>query len=1279
MAERKNKKRLWLIILTALLLSAGLFRLLISSYVICNYYLPVLSDLLDVKISAREVDWHLTRRTITFRDLRLALPNDTLFSAKRMITAVSYREALNGILSLEKIHVRDAELYLSDLTTSSAKRLRNADRLRIGPQDIHNLTVRYTRKNSGTFFRLAIDRLHGDAVIPEQTTGLKVHSGIVWKTDNVAMQLPLNGDIRYRVDSSFSPLQMQAVLETEEPDVNIYKTVLPGFRLKSEWDVHRETDGTIQLKQCQISIFANAQRMFFAQLHGDYRNSAFHLNLSAETNDAAAVANNFLPLPLEQIPLSANLKASLSRQDNCFSLDNFFWQIRQKEKTVLEAETTGKLAVCYNADKSWSLEKSPASLSLKTEEFPLTVFNNFVPFQIHTGTLSAGYLLHIDPEKKCLTGSFSGLFKDLELYRNNSLFFRRHTADVNCTFNSDGLVNLKKIRIPDFSITSTGSKGVFASMKLAGHCDFITHTIALSGTADTLLPKLLHKIAWKPVQILSQELDESRNLSYIDLKVDLPANTISYQAKSETKTPELPAPLQMESKGKLKLHPGSQQFLLDHFALSVPEHFLLTMTGNAAFSSGQYTAGIKVQKVSPELIRNLWTAAEPDDPYDLELIRKLHFRNITANMVLSYQDKDDRFLAKSADFMFTYAPGQSVKVHLTAPLEGNLKTMKFQDGTGELHFADFPMSFCNLFIPDYMRYKFTGGIINGTADLHFINPPEKIGFDASLFIDDLRAKKRNIELPCGSCTITGKGSFNKFFTNFEYHDGVGRIIRNGEPILEVNSNGTLDMFAPYKADFYFKTPNITKQYMELLCSGFCYRDFNANGSFSVHCINNYRDLTLKMEQNILKAVPVYPENSVIQEPELHGKLRLNYDIHGKEKLLTWNDSSLILKNSDEKTVLHFAMDGSWKQNPERNVSSCILRSDAADLQMLTLAVKGAKEQRKDNAEMADSKTDTDTADRKQIQKWNMPDQEPDALDFADFATKLQVILRNWTYSDLLNAELDAEFTAENNTFSAKNISGKLNDGTFQFHANANTGVSDGWELNADGTLKKLDIAPLIECFASDSLKEKKILGTIDMLRLTAETKGITPASLDNSLKINGCAEVSNVSFPLTSAESVSVLKLLVLPVVLLPRIVEVIPEENTRNALKQSIIGDAVDILSGKRNLELSRGQVRIHSSQNRGTDLVFDKFLFVGPAAQLRTKSMTVNPVHNEVSAETETFFAGLLYPLNLSGKLDHPNIDYSAVLLNLLTPRQFLRLLVPGVHLRRPEWKFEENLNLK
>ncbi len=1269
---KKKTKRILLTLLLIPVILTGLFLLFTSSYAVCSWYLPALSRIMNIKFTAQDVDWHIQSRRVTFRNFSLTLPDDVHFSARTMRVSISYADMLRGLLSLEKIQVLDAEVFFSGSAAGTGgDQLRYLDRIRIGRQDFHNLVIRGSRKNSGAFFRIALDYLHGSPVRPHEENRIQLRSGIVWQTDNTEVHLPLNGEIVYRTDEHYNPLMLKAFLQTEEPDVNIYDTKFSGLRLTTELDAARDrTTGTIQLNKCEFSVSGTQGKALLANLHGTYSADAFDLTISAETGDTVSVLNNVLPVPLKQSgsPLAASFRVNLAGEQNCFSLRDLFTQIRQDGKTVLRAETTGTAGACLNPDQTWTLLDRAAEVRLSAEKFPTAVLENYLPCTPDGGELTAEYRISTDPQKKMLSGSLSGNISGLTLYRKtdrNIPLFTGHTIRFKSSFHSEGLVNLKGIRIPEFTVSAEDGGGIFTEMKLNGECDLIRRKLHLSGTALTDLHRFLRKIA--NGQLPESFLKGTQNNSHVRITVDLPAEKLFYTAKSGTETACLPAPLEMESSGELFFQPGRQDFKLKKFSLAVPEHFLLTASGFVFIPDGNYSGQAELRKLSPDLIRCLWQNLLPtDDAYELELMKKLTFHNISAKCRMAYSGKERKLTVPQAELNLNNAPGQGVRIYLTTPLSGNPESMQFASASGRLQLSDLPMSFCNMFVPDYMHFRFSDGAVNGTAELTFTDFIREVSFDTRLFIDDLSAKKRNIPITCGGSSITGKGAFLDSFRRFIYYDAAGQVSKDGEQILEMTGNGAIDFFHPYKADFYFQCGNITEQYMQRFCDLIRYRKFQADGTFSVHCINNYSNITLSMQQHIREAVPAYPEDTSVQEPELHGELNMNYDISGKDRTLVWRDTSLRFRNADEKTVFHMALAGQWQQKPEQNVSRCKLTSEAADMQLMFLALKGAKEQKRGK------KKAEEKAEKK---KWIPQDSsEPAALNLADFATMLQVELRNWTYPELLNAELDALFLAENNTFSAKNISGRLNQGTFVFHADADLGKEDGWEIKADGTLNNLNVTNLIECFGTEKLKKKGITGNIDMLRLNMETKGITQASLDRNLKVSGCAEVSDISLPLTDSDTVSVFRVLLLPMTFLPKTIGLIPSGKLRDKLKESMIGDSLDILTGQKNLHLARGQAVVHSAPGRKTDMIFDKLLFAGPGIKLRTKSLRLNPFHNELEIETETYFGGLYYPLDFTGALDQPEISYDSLLKNMMLPGTLMRNLAPELYTASREWQFED-----
>ena len=285
-----------------------------------------------------------------------------------------------------------------------------------------------------------------------------------------------------------------------------------------------------------------------------------------------------------------------------------------------------------------------------------------------------------------------------------------------------------------------------------------------------------------------------------------------------------------------------------------------------------------------------------------------------------------------------------------------------------------------------------------------------------------------------------------------------------------------------------------------------------------------------------------------------------------------------------------------------------------------------------------------------VQKTLNSDIEPAAIDLQGFSTTLKMDIKNWTYTDHIRMSMLGSFSVSDNTFRAKNLSGTINQAPYTLNATANPGRDDGWELELDGKLTGLDMAPIFATFAEGKLKDRNPAATLDKLDLSLRTKGVTRKNLDTNLQVNAVAELSRISFPLTPQNKVSAIQIIVMPLTIFPRLYDLLPEKAGRSRIQKLLGGAHVDILYGRKNVELDRGIVRISNPHERKTDLVAEKFLMKGPIVQIAGKKLMINPFHDALDIHLLTRFGGLTYPLNATGTMKEIDIDYSAAVLNLL-----------------------------
>ena len=1279
---KKRREKLWRwlkISVIVLLLAAGLLRLMISSYAFDLLYLPMASDLIGFKITAADTKLHLLDGRITFQGLLVDTGDGNLFSAETCESALSWDRLFHErIIRLDAINIQDAMLSVSntDVFYKKTEKLEGLKKLQIGIVAIHHLTIRYSPKNSSVFGRINIPQLNADSIVPGEQNAIQLRTAIAWNgKNNEALSLPLTGKILYHLDEDFIPVKLQATVETDQSAMHIYNKDLSDMRLNAELRAEMPVPGMVRIELLRFSQYQGGRKNFQAELNGvyDLQNGAGTAKIQVNATDALPVLDQLFGLTdrkedLQKIGLAMNM--DLSQAKNCFSLNGFDLNVTRGDKEIVRAKSRGLFSVQYDpAGQHWNIQDAGAKAEVSLTGFPINVISPFVPGDLD-GTLNANGTFSVDDTVKQITGKIEGGVDDLKfLFGDMESSLPAHSMKFQAQFRSKGMKKLTELLIPSFAIQFGHGRDIVTNASFSGKCTFgDAPVITLDGAWDTKLIPLLEHFDDGPAKWIVEKVktacpDLKKHLTIqqrfdwkkktLDIRTNTTISGLDFHRNAKIRPPKdhAAADILVAARVSLYLGRGPAKPQLLRATVTLPGHLQLRASSRADFDKEQYTADLTLEQLSPDVLRWAGYILEQEDPYILEMLRKLKYHNLTAATQLRIDGRSHDLTVMPAEIKLLYGKDQILHFKLDSPISGNFMSGKYKTATAELKIINIPTTIANIFIPDKMRFIFHNSPVNGSASFQLKDLCREISFHTEFFIDDLIAQKRRIKFRYGSCSVQGDGAFKDYFRTFSYENGIGKAYTESQPDLIVTSHGCMELFHPYKADFYLNTELATAKHLRKMFDFVLFKEFDAVGPYSIHCINNYSKIRLKMHQTIRKAVPVYPEDLTNSAPHLTGELALEYTLNGEDNSLFLNRSRLFLRDNNSKAdVLDLNMHGSWLQKQGKNDSECALTSSSVDCQMIYRMLRGAYEWKEKNPDAVTGKMLSVTPAPPSFKKpvllvhrykkgaplWPVRSDEPIDLDLAGFSTNLKLALNGLTYTEKLKTDIQAQLSTTASKFTGS-VQGKINQtGTLTLSGVADLSKKDGWELKADGRITDLDFVPFIECFASKKLKDKKITGTISNLEFQASTKGITLESLDKNLSLNAKLIFRNISFPLYSGDSLSALQIMVMPVTLLPRLFDAVP------AIRKFTGGDHVDILSGRENILLENGGIVVQSgAAGKRTDLVLTKCSMHGPVILIKADQMMINPFHNQLKGQTLTKFGGFIYPITLAGTLDDVQLD--------------------------------------
>ena len=196
--DREKRKKRWIrigkIALITVVMTYILVRIFCSSYAFCNWYLPLASGSLGIRITADEVKFtpFSGKRHLNFRGLQVEIKDKMIFTAKRFKTKFSlYDLVVHRKYSLDNVQVEKSSLVISDLRrTKDQKERSGLERLRIGSVTVNDLSFRYAPERSAVYGKAFFDEVRIDSMLPDRKNSVELRSFIAWDMPDSTMVTP---------------------------------------------------------------------------------------------------------------------------------------------------------------------------------------------------------------------------------------------------------------------------------------------------------------------------------------------------------------------------------------------------------------------------------------------------------------------------------------------------------------------------------------------------------------------------------------------------------------------------------------------------------------------------------------------------------------------------------------------------------------------------------------------------------------------------------------------------------------------------------------------------------------------------------------------------------------------------------------------------------------------------------------------------------------------------------------------------------------------------------
>ena len=266
--------------------------------------------------------------------------------------------------------------------------------------------------------------------------------------------------------------------------------------------------------------------------------------------------------------------------------------------------------------------------------------------------------------------------------------------------------------------------------------------------------------------------------------------------------------------------------------------------------------------------------------------------------------------------------------------------------------------------------------------------------------------------------------------------------------------------------------------------------------------------------------------------------------------------------------------------------------------------------------------------------------EPTPMDFSAFDGVYEFALEKVQYTGDLLLALHGPLEIDGNRIQAENLKLTANGSPVQLRFFLDAAPRDGWGYGLLLSLRNLQLPPLVR--AAMKGEDPGVTGALSSVDIQLEGKGITPGNWKKHLKGTFRGTVSDLSFPLLSAEKINALKLPVIPLKAIPGLTDALNSDAVTGDLK-TLRDNVAGILDGSKNVEFTRGSFDGHVS---GGVVTLNKILLEGGTLKSESVNGTIHLLNEKLDLAASLNLGILVIPMKIGGTIRRPEPDFKAFL---------------------------------
>lgn len=915
------------------------------------------------------------------------------------------------------------------------------------------------------------------------------------------------------------------------------------------------------------------------------------------------------------------------------TLDSFSGHLTGPAGGRIDFGTSGMFEFVRHEDATYTLNPQAAKLTFSTgRPVDLTPFDPVLPFEAADRELVGDYFIELDPEKNCLHGGTDVTIRNPKT--QNRVFAG------NAEFETDGVD-----RIGSFHVSRCGLEFFDGEDRICGaHFtgEYNIRTASLNGEANYYPYRMIETfgspgLADTRIFLNDANLSGTEHAAAVDLKLDLVNMTAKLHNESHL------SHLALTGSGGRNLDldaVGDADFMLAPDERGWQMECGLDLKAGNDFHAVLHAAGgsdtsisgeVEVKRLSDVFARQLENKIIPGNggvPF-------LRFLNLSASAEFRFDQEDSRLTLTRLDADIDNGDGRvefrggsdfvlENGTALRLPVDFKLKT------------AGLPVSFLEPLLADSDDFKLAGGVLTSELDLHVDEDGRTVFGEEKLVGTGLTVLLYG--QPYELARIGANGTFlfdrdSRFMIlpemNLDIQD------RQARQTLFASGSGTVDLADECRTRMTCSEVRFGPEILYLIGYGversFYFEDLDAAGEIEFRAEKMFREMswTGGMKINRLRLQSDEPDE--YRFPELSG---------GLDGWLSWADDDLYgdaaIRLADSEGVEHVS--GRYLYRRDGDAKPKFI-SSSLDLPFAVSCFR------------YNHNTD--------------PSAEKSALKLFDRTFDLDlhgIYARNHSLIFSMSGLLDMRGGDD----SALLVPHAEFSGDVSGHASAEIRVKNGsWPFSVEADLSNIPFDRTFAAFlATDDNPEipHGLHGIVSRLKAVVHGEGFTTEALARNLQVDCKAELEDVSLRSSLRDRSFFLNILLLPLVSVPRLIDYVPGEMVRRALRLATAGAITDMISGEEPIEFRRGTMEL-SLRHGVVDL--KKIELEGELLENYRAHGTIDFAGTgEAELETVTRFAFFFWPFFLNGNILDPKVSYGKSISHFFSDNaKYLLTLFPNM----------------